>query len=130
MKKKIITLLLVAAVAMLAAVSCDKNKFGTYKFFSNTVWSMASQEKAAEILAKINEDSYFTTTHSYEDNYDNAVKKACDEFTEHCNALDDAYICSRIKPGESFTIQFWCTDPGNCWLRCVFTSSAYNVEEE
>lgn len=114
--KRIIPILFAVISLLVITTSCNKDKFGTYNFLTNTFVNVVDQDRASQILEIIQKDSYFTTKHSYTEVWSKAAGQACDEFDEHIQALDVTSIEALVQYGEVVKISLWSMDPGQCLL--------------
>jgi len=127
--KRIITIIIAALALVFLTTSCNKDKYGTYEFFTNIYLNVTDSGRAGDILESIAKDNYFFTKQSYTETYNNAATLAANDFLKHIDGLDTDYIKSQLKYGEYVKISLWSMDPGNCLLTCIITSDSNTVED-
>jgi len=127
--KKILSFIVAASALAILLCSCNKDKYGTYDFITNTIVDVAGKDRSAIIVESIFSDTYFSTKHSYTGTYSEAVTRAADEFDTHIKALDEELIKNQLRLGESVSISLWSMDPGQCWLTYRISANGANTDK-
>lgn len=130
MRKFLIAIVAILATAM-TITSCDNsNKEGTYNFFRQSQFNAL---QAADIQAYISATDPYLASGSQNQRtgkYGEVCSLEIETFVQHCEALDGAYIKSKLGLDEYYRIDLYVYNPLARLVSVRWTNDGFNTFKE